>query len=122
MLGIDVERVVADVGEDGRRAAVDDHVRGRRPGDRAGDHLVAGPDAERDEREVEAAVHDETASTWLRLEVVAHPRLELGGARPCRQPTRAEGRRNGVDLLLGDRRWLEREKGRSFRRELRHPR
>ncbi len=123
VLGIDVQRVVADVGEDGRRAAVDDHVGGRRPGDRAGDHLVAGPDPERDEREVAAAaVQDETASTWLRLEVVAHPRLELGRPRPRRQPARAEGRRDSVDLLLGDRRWLEREKRRSFRRELRHPR
>ena len=32
------------------------------------------------------------------------PRLELGGARPGRQPARAERLRDGVDLLLGDRR------------------
>ena len=38
--------------EDRSRARVNDHVRGRRPGDRRRDHLVARPDARCDEREV----------------------------------------------------------------------
>ncbi len=51
-LGIEVEVVVADVAEDGRRTGVLDHVRRGGPRDRRRDHLVAGPDAEGDEREV----------------------------------------------------------------------
>ncbi len=42
----------ADVAEDRAGAAVLDHVRRRGPGGRRRDHLVAGSDAERDEREV----------------------------------------------------------------------
>ena len=58
----------------------------------------------------------------LRLEVVAHPSLELGRPRAGRQPAGAEGRRDGVDLGLGDRRRLEPEEIQSLRRRLRHPR
>jgi hypothetical protein len=52
-VGVDVQVGVADVGEDRGRARVDDHVRGRGPGDRGRDHLVAGPDADGQESEVE---------------------------------------------------------------------
>ena len=40
----------------------------------------------------------------LRLEVLAHPPLELGGARPGRQPARAERLGDRLDLVLADRR------------------
>ena len=108
---IDVERVVANVGEDGRRATVDDHVRRRGPGDRRRDHLVAGPDTERDERQVERRGARGDGEHVLCLEVVAHAGLELGRARSRRQPARPQRLRDGVDLRFGDRRGLEREEG-----------
>ena len=119
-LRVDVERVVADVGEHRRRAGVDDHVRGRGPGERAGDHLVAGADPERDEREVERRGARRDREHVLRLEVVAHARLELGRARAGRQPARAERLGDGLDLGLGDRGRLEREEFRSLRGDFRH--
>ena len=105
--GIDVQVVLAHVDEDGRRAGVDDHVRGRRPGDRRRDHLVAGPDAERDEREVQRGRARGDREHVLRLEVLGHPLLEQRGARPGRQPAGAERLGDGGDLLLADRGRLE---------------
>jgi hypothetical protein len=112
---VDVERVLADVGEDGRRAGVHDHVRGRRPGDRRRDHLVARPDAERDERQVQRRRARRDREDVLRLEVLAHARLELRRARAGGQPAGTERLRHGVDLRLRDRRRLEREELRSLR-------
>ena len=48
-----------------------------------------GPDAERDEREVQCGGARRDGEDVLRLEVLAHPRLELGGARPRREPARS---------------------------------
>ena len=44
----------ADVGEHGRRAGVEDDVRGRGEGQRRRDHLVARPDAGGEQRQVHA--------------------------------------------------------------------
>ena len=74
-LGIDVEVVVAHVDEDGRRARVDDHVRGRGPGDRRRDHLVARPDAEGDEREMQGRSPGGEREHVLGLEKLRHPAL-----------------------------------------------
>ena len=92
--------------------AVAGHVSERR------DHLVAGPDPERDEREVERGGARRDREHVLRLEVVAHARLELGGARAGRQPAGTERRRDRLDLRVGDRGRLEREEFRSLRGEL----
>ena len=122
LLGIDVQRLVEHVREDGRGATVDDDIRRRRPRERGGDHLVAGTDAERDERQVERRGARRDREDVLRLEIVAHPRLELCGARARRQPARSQRLRDGRDLLLGDRRRLERQELSSLGGELRHPR
>ena len=49
-----------------------------------------GPDAERDQREVQGRRAGRHRQHVLRLEVVAHARLELGGAGAGRQPARAQ--------------------------------
>jgi hypothetical protein len=118
--GIEVEVALADVGEDRRRAAMDDHVRRRGPGDRRRDHLVAGADAERDEGEVHRGGPGRERDHVLRLEVLGHAPLELGRARAGRQPARAEGLGDGLDLLLADRRRLEAEWGRAPLGDLAH--
>ena len=56
----------------------------------------------------------------LRIQVVAHTRLELGGARAGGQPAGAERRSDSLDLCLGDRRRLEREEFRSLRGDFLH--
>ena len=102
---------VADVAEDGRRAAVLDHVRRRGPGDRARDHLVARADADREQRQVERRRARGDGEDVLGLEVGGHPLLEQRGPRPGRQPARAQGLGDGGDLLLPDRGRLEAEPG-----------
>ena len=104
---VDVEVALAHVDEDGRRAGVDDHVRGRRPGDRRRDHLVAGLDPERDERQVHRRRAGRDREHVLRLEVLGHPLLEQRRLRAGRQPAGAERLGDGLDLLLADRRRLE---------------
>ncbi len=121
-VGIDVQRVVANIGEHGCGAAMDDHVRGRRPGDRGRDHLVAGADPERDEGEVQGRCAGGDGEHVLRLQVLAHPGLQLGRPRSRRQPARSQGLCDGIDLRFGDRRGLERKELSSLGGELRHPR
>ena len=104
---VDVEVALAHVDEDGRCAGVDDHVGGRGPRDRRRDHLVAGLDPERDERQVHrrrARCHREDV---LRLQVLGHPLLEQRRLGAGRQPAGAEGLGDRLDLLLADRRRLE---------------
>ena len=95
----------------GRRARVLDHVRGRGPGDRRRDHLVAGADAEREEREVHRAVPEATASTCCASRYVGDALLEQRRSRAGRQPAGAERLRDRRDLLLADRGRLEAELG-----------
>ena len=106
---VDVEVALAHVDEDGRRAGVDDHVRGRGPRDRRRDHLVAGLDPERDEREVHRRRAGGDGEHVLRLEVLGHPLLEQRRPRAGRQPAGAERLGDRLDLLLADRRRLEAE-------------
>ena len=107
--GIDVQVAFSHVDEDRRRARVDDHVRGRRPGDRRRDHLVSLADPERDEREVHRRGAGGDGEHVLRVEVLGHPLLEQRRAGPRRQPARPERVRDGLDLLLADRGRLEAE-------------
>ena len=58
-----------------------------------------------------AAVPEETASACFAPTYSAKRSLELGRARPGRQPARAERLRDGSDLLLADRGRLEAEEG-----------
>ena len=87
--------LVADVDEDGRRARVHDHVRGRRPGDRRRDHLVARPDAERDEREVHrgGAGGDREHVLGLAGTRPSAPRAAPPAARSSASPSAASRRR-----------------------------
>ena len=112
-LRIDVEVAVADVDEDRRRAGVDDDVRGRGPGDRGRDHLVAGADAERDEREVHRRRPGGDARGRARPRSTRQRAARARGARPGRQPAGAQRLGDGGDLLLADRRRLEAEHGSS---------
>ena len=52
---VDVEGVGIDIDEDRARAEVAHHFGGRGEGERRGDDLVAGPDAEREQREMQRA-------------------------------------------------------------------
>ena len=100
---IDVERHRVDVGEDRRRAALRDRLRGRIEREGRADHLVAGADLERVQREDEGvrAVRDadrpahaeigggfglegpilRPAHELLAVENLAEPQLELGDQR-----------------------------------------
>ena len=111
VLGVDVQVAFTDVREDGCRSRVDNHVRRRRPGDRRRDHLVARPDADRERGKVESGRPGRDGERVLRSCVLGEALLELGRARPRRQPARAQGLGDGRDLLLPDRRRLEAEKG-----------
>ena len=94
---------------------MDDDVRGRRPRDRARDHLVAGSDAEGEQREVERRGARRDGEDVPCAEILAEALLELGGAGAGREPARAERLGDGRDLLVADRRRLEREEGRPRR-------
>ena len=118
---VDVQRVVLHVDEDRRRAGVDDHVRGRRPGDRGRDHLVAGADAEGDEREVQRGRAGGEREHVLGLEVLGRAPLELGRGGPGREPAGAQRRGDGGDLLLADRGGLEADRA-PRRGDVRHRR
>ena len=93
----------------GRRAAVLDHVRRRGPRDRARDHLVSRPDAEREQRQVERGRSRRDGEHVLGLEVGGHALLQQRRPRAGRQPARAERLGDGRDLLLPDRGRLEAE-------------
>jgi hypothetical protein len=121
VVGVDVQVGVADVRENGRGAGVNDHVRSRGPGDRSRDHLVARPDADREEREVERGSPGRDREHVLGLNVFGEAPLELGRPWTGRQPARAQGLGNGLDLLVTDRRRLEAEHGCSLvRRDFLH--
>ena len=79
------------VDEDGRRAGVDDHVRGRRPRDRRRDHLVARADAERDEREVQRRG---AARERERVPRARGTRRSAARARPSRGPVVSQPERS----------------------------
>ena len=108
---IDVQVAHPNVGEHGPGAGVDDHVRRRRPGDRRRDHLVARPEAERHEREVQRGRSGRDREGVLRLRQLRKTALELRRPRPGRQPAGADRLGDRLDLLVTDRRRLEGEKG-----------
>ena len=69
VLDVEVERDGVDVGEDRRRAAPHDRLGRRVEGEGRADHLVAGPDAERLEREHERVGAVRDADRALHAEV-----------------------------------------------------
>ena len=77
-----------------------------------------GPIAERDEREVHRRRAGGDRQRVLGARVLGEAALELGGARPGRQPARADRVGDGGDLLVADRRRLEAEEGLPSRRQL----
>ena len=81
----------------------------------ARDHLVAGPDAEREQREVHRGGARGDGEHVLGLEVRGHALLEQRGPRAGRQPAGAERLGDGGDLLLPDRGRLEAEPGATTR-------
>ena len=119
-LRIDRQVAGAHVGEDRRRARMDDHVRRGRPGDRRGDHLVAGPDAERDERQVQRRRAGGDGQCVLDAEVLLERGLELARLGAAGEPAGAQRRDDLVDLLVVDRGRLEAEERRSTLGRLGH--
>ena len=111
LLGIDVEVRVANVREDRRGAGVDDDVRRRGPRDRRRDHLVARPDAKRQQRQVHRGGARGDRHRVLRARVFGESPLQLGRPRPGGQPARAQRLRDRCDLLLPERGRLEAEEG-----------
>ena len=88
-----------------------DDVCGRGPRDRARDHLVARPDTDREQRQVQGRRARCDGEDVLCVEIRRHPLLEQRRPRPRRQPTRSERLGDGRDLLLPDRGRLEAEPG-----------
>ena len=113
--GIDVERVRLDVGEHGACADVLDHVGRRGEGHRRGDHLVARPDLQRDERGVERGGARAERERARRLQVRGELRFEATGLGAGGDPARAQRVHDLGDLLLADERRGEGQKLRSSR-------
>ena len=74
---VEIQVGVAHVDEDGARAAVDDNVAGRRPCDRARDHLVPGPDTGGQQGEVHRGRAGGERDPVPRADVLGEAALEL---------------------------------------------
>ena len=98
----DEERLRIDVGEDGARAAELDNVRGR--GERVGghDHLVARPDADRQQRQVERRRPRRNRDRVCRAHRAAERLLELGDPSSHRQLPAREHPSDRGELGLAD--------------------
>ncbi len=107
--GVDVQVVRLHVHEDRRGAAMDDDVRGRRPGDRGRDHLVAGADLRGEQRQMERSRPGREGHGVLRTDVFGEAPLEFSGTRTGGNPAGLERLDDGLDLLGPDRRRLEAE-------------
>jgi hypothetical protein len=83
---------------------------------------VAGADPAGGQRQVQRGRARRDGKHVLGIEIVAHARLELGGAWSRRQPARTERLGDRLDLVLADRRRLERQEGLSASGELRNRR
>ena len=95
--GVDASRRVrlprreVDVGEYRRRADVADRVRGGDERERRDDDLVARPDAEHDQRQVQRRwCSDDTATPCRRPTVAANGRFELGDPWTLGDPARRD--------------------------------
>ena len=83
--GIEVHRPRVDVDEHRRRAHVGDDVRRRRERVRRHEHLVAGPEAEREHGQVERCRPGRDDERVLDGAGLRQQRLELGHLRPHRE-------------------------------------
>src|SRR5262245_18907560 len=87
---IEVEVVVADIGQYGSRPRVDDHVGSRRKSEDARYHLVTRSDAGGKERKVEAGRARVQSNGLLTSCEVAELALEALRLRAVSEPARAE--------------------------------
>jgi hypothetical protein len=110
VIRIDVQVALAHVGEHRRRARVHHDVRRRGPRDRRRDHLVAGPDAQREEREMQRGRPRGDGEDMRGLQVLGEACLELGRARAGGEPARPERFGDRLDLLVPDGRRLKSER------------
>ena len=108
LIRVDEAGVRVDVGKDGRRADVQDGVRRGGEGQRRGDHLVAGADALREQRQMQRCRAGIDSDAVLRTDVRREVLLELDGARALRPPAGADSRRVGLHLRFRDIRQTER--------------
>ncbi len=99
---IEVHRRGVDVDEHRPRARERDDVRGRRERVRRDDHLVAGPDPEREHREVERCGPGRDRHRVRHLAGLRERLLELGDLRPHRQVAALEHLRDRARLLDAD--------------------
>ena len=103
LVGVDAQRDRVDVAEDRLRAGLDDHVRGRRPGQRGRQHLVAGADPERDERQVHRGRAGRDRERMLDAAVGGELLLELRRERSGREPAGLERVQHVRALLVAER-------------------
>jgi len=108
--GVDVHGVPLAVDQHGARADVADGVRRRDEGHARDDDFVPGPDAERDQREVEPGGAGGDRQRVRDVEVAPELLLQAGDARAGADPAALEDRADLVHLLLADVRGAEDEK------------
>ena len=99
---VEVERLRVDVDEHRRRARERDDVRGRGERVRGNDHLVAGPDPEREHGEVERRGARRDGDRVLDAARARELGLELGHLRAHRQLAGLEHLGDLGELLLAD--------------------
>ena len=108
---IDVERVGADVDHHRPRADVLDDVRGRAEGHRRHDHLVAGTDAERRQRDVQAGRARVQRHQRRRAEILLQLALEAPRLWTLRDPIAAQRIEDLFTLGVTERGRRKRKKG-----------
>jgi hypothetical protein len=111
---VDVAGERVDVDEDGGRPDVDDDVGRGHEGHRRGDHLVARPDAQGVQGEVQTGRAGVEGDGIRDPQVVCHQALEPLRARTGAQPARPQGRYHFGDLVVTDQRGAVDQKGDLF--------
>ena len=99
-----IEGLRVDIHDDRMRAEVDGHVCRGSEGPGRNDHLVAWPDAERLERQVEPGGRGVDRHRMMRAHEPGKARLELADFRPGGQPAGVQNREDSRSLGVGDRR------------------
>ena len=106
-----IESVVGggNLDRDGHAAGLRDRLEGRDEGERRHDHLVAGLERQRDQREAERVEPARDPDAVGRAGVRRERRLERGDRRPVRERARLEQLGDVAEHLVGDRRVNARE-------------
>jgi hypothetical protein len=103
-LGRDAEGLRVDVAEDGPRAGRRDRLGRRVEGERGNDDLVAGPDAEREQRQGDGVGPVRDADRVRHAEVAGPLLLERGDLRPEDEPPAVDDLRDARGDLVAQRR------------------